>query len=90
MTENELALLHSLRSAVKSNPELFSQAVIYMQDGVTQAITEANKHAMQMEKLAFAFHAANSQRHTAETKAWVDRMVSSVQGTMKYFPIEDK
>jgi hypothetical protein len=89
MTADETILMHKLRYAVKNNPELFSQAVIYMQDGVTEAINEAKEHAMQMEKLAFAFHAANSQRHTAETKAWVDRMVSSVKGTMKYFPLND-
>ena len=87
MTTDEIILLNNLRSAVKSNPELFGQAVIYMQDGVTQAISEAKEHAMQMEKLAFAFHAANSQRHTVETKAWVDRMVSSVKDKMKYFPL---
>jgi len=87
VTTDEIILLNNLRSAVKSNPELFGQAVIYMQDGVTQAISEAKEHAMQMEKLAFAFHAANSQRHTVETKAWVDRMVSSVKDKMKYFPL---
>jgi prephenate dehydrogenase len=89
MTTDELTLLHSLRAAVKKNPELFSQAVMYMQDGVTQAIAEAKEHAMQMEKLAFAFHASNSKKHTAETKAWVDRMVVSVKDTMKYFPLGD-
>lgn len=90
MTTDELILMNNLRSAVKHNPELFSQAVIYMQDGVTQAINEAKEHAMQMEKLAFAFHAANSNRHTTETKAWVDRMVLAVKDTMKYFPLGDK
>lgn len=87
MTEQELLLLTNLRNMVKAKPELFSQAVMYMQDGINQAIQEANARAMQMEKLAFAFHAANSQRHTPKTKEWVDRMVDSVQNDMRYFPL---
>lgn len=90
MTEQELILLENLRNMVKAKPELFGQAVLYMNDGVNQAIKEANAHAMQMEKLAFAFHAANSLRHTAKTKEWVDRMVDSVQEDMKYFPLGEK
>lgn len=87
MTEQELQLLTTLRSMVKTKPELFSQAIMFMQDGINDAIKEANQHAMQMEKLAFAFHAANSQRHTPKTKEWVDRMVTSVEADMKYFPV---
>ena len=87
MTEQELVLLHKLRDMVKAKPELFGQAVMFMNDGVNAAIKEANQHAMQMEKLAFAFHAANSQRHTPKTKEWVDRMVDSVPSEMKYFPL---
>ena len=87
MNTQEQKLLLELRDAVKSNPELLGQAVMYMNDGVNQAIQEAKLHAMQMEKLAFAFHAANSLRHTTKTKEWVDRMVDSVQTEMKYFPI---
>lgn len=89
MTEQDLILLTTLRAAVKRNPELFAQAVMFMQDGVTQAIDEAKNHAMQMEKLAFAFHAANSQRHTTQTKEWVDSMITSVKQDMKYFPLGD-
>lgn len=87
MTESELMLLHQLRSTVKNNPELFSQAVMFMNDGVNQAIREAKEHAMQMEKLAFAFHAANSNKHTTATKEWVNNMVESVKKDMKHFPV---
>lgn len=87
MTEQELLLLHKLRDMVKAKPELFGQAVMFMNDGVNEAIQEAKSHAMQMEKLAFAFHAANSLRHTTKTKEWVDKMVGSVQTEMKYFPV---
>lgn len=88
MTEQEHALLQTIKSTVKSNPEFFGMAVMYMNAGVKEAIREANEHAMNMEKLAFAFHTANSKKHTKETKAWVDRMIVSVQKDMKYFPIE--
>lgn len=84
MTEQEHALLQAIKSAVKSNPDLFGMTVMYMNAGAK----EANEHAMNMEKLAFAFHTANSKKHTKETKEWVDRMIVSVQKDMKYFPIK--
>lgn len=65
MTERELALLQAVKSAVKNNPSFFSAVVVSMNDGVNEAIKEANNYAMNMEKLAFAFHASVSNRHTA-------------------------
>lgn len=88
MTEQEYMLINQLKSAVKNNPALFADAVIMMQQGVSDAIAEHKNHAMQMEKLAFAYGAASTMKHTSKTKDWIDSMICSVEKESKWFQLD--
>ena len=89
MKDHELQLLSALRMAVKDNPDLFSQAIMYMQDGVNQRIQEYKEHALQMEKLAMAFKASESMKQTTKTKEWIDKLITSVSQEGKFFNLKD-
>ena len=89
MNEQDLKLLLSLREAVKDNPDLFSQAILYMQDGVNQRIQEYKEHALQMEKLAMAFKASESMKQTSKTKEWIDKLITSVSEDSKFFNLKE-
>lgn len=85
MTEAEYILLQQVKSAVNKNPSLFSDVVLFAQHGINQKIEETNEHAMNMEKLAFAFQCASSKKHTAATKEWIDAMIKSTKKSARWF-----
>jgi hypothetical protein len=78
-------LIQQLRSAVKNNPNLFSEAVLIMQYGINESIQDYKNQAMNMEKLALAYGVASTMKHTAKTKEWVDSLINSVEKDAIFF-----
>lgn len=85
MNQEKYDLLNKVKAEVKVDPEFFHQAVIYMNAGLIEAVSEYKRHALQMEKLAFAYGAASTMRHTEKTKKWIDSMIDGVEKESMFF-----